>query len=453
MGRSLAIRTRVLRAGAASALAVAACSSACSSEGDGAAPPLTGPTVNHVLSTGQSNSIGFAARTVLSVEQPYENLMFDTGVIVAKSCDDEGCREYETPTALVPLVEGDHYFDEPVETMSSGLANEVGLLASGRERHDVLVTVHGRSGNVYECLRKGGCAFQDNKGYVKAFDDALREMKDAHRLANAAGRPYVVRAVTAIHGESDHYDKDFPLDGSDGAKRALASYSDALLEWQRDYEAAVHAETKQKDHVPLLISQMANWNDRPDSEIPILQLDAHVRAPGKVVLIGPTYMLPFAADCIHYTSEGERRLGEYFGKAYAKIILDKGTWEPLRPTSVTLADRTITARFAVPSPPLVLDTERVTDPGAYGFEYVDDGPDTPFIERVELAGEDAVTITLSAAPTAQKRHLRYALRATPQTCPGPKTGPRGNLRDSDETPSQTGVSLANWAVSFDAPIR
>jgi hypothetical protein len=441
--------TRELRSCAAFALVIAACGT---SPADAPAGPLTGPTVNHILSTGQSNSIGFAAHAVLSNEQPFKNLMFDTGVITATSCDDEGCRKYEKPRSLVPLVEGDHYFNEPVETMSAGLANEVGLRAREHARHDVLVTVHGRSGNTYECLRKGGCAFQDGKGYVKAFDDALREMKDAHRLANAAGRPYVVRAVTAIHGESDHYDKSFPLDGTDGTPGAIQTYADALVEWQRDYETAARAETKQKEGVPLLISQMANWNDRPDSEIPIFQLEAHDRARGKVVLVGPTYMLPFASDCIHYTSEGERRLGEYFAKAYTKLVLDGGTWEPLRPTRVTIADATITVRFGVPSPPLVFDTQQVTDPGAYGFEYVDDGPSTPTIQSVDLAGEDTVTITLSAAPTAGNRHLRYALHATPQTCPGPKTGPRGNLRDSDTSPSQSGSDLANWALSFDAPI-
>jgi hypothetical protein len=431
------------------ALVVGACGSA---KTDTTNRPLTGPTVNHVLSTGQSNSIGFAAHTVLSKEQPFANLMFDTGVIPATSCDDEGCLEYEAPRSLVPLVEGDHYFAEPVETMSSGLANEIGLLSQEHQRHDVLVTVHGRSGNTYECLRRGGCAYQDAKGYVKAFDEAIREMKDAHRLASAAGRPYVVRAVTAIHGESDHYDKSFPLDGTDGKKGAIQSYADALVEWQRDYEAAIRDETEQPEEVPLLISQMANWNDRPDSSIPILQLEAHDRAPGKVVLIGATYMLPFADDCIHYTSQGERRLGEYFAKAYAKIVIEKKAWEPLRPKSVTLSGATIRVRFRVPTPPLVFDTNQVSDPGAYGFDYIDDGPDTPVIQSVDLEGDDVVAITLSSAPAAENRHLRYALRATPQTCPGPKTGPRGNLRDSDTTPSQDGSDLANWAVSFDAPI-
>ncbi|MDF2697894.1 MAG: Endo,4-beta-xylanase precursor [Labilithrix sp.] len=439
------------------ALWIAACGAlvtGCSADATGTkSTRLTGPTVHHVLSTGQSNSIGFAAHSVLSSEQPFTNLMFDTGVIPATSCDDDGCHEYEAPRSLVPLVEGDHYFDEPVETMSAGLANEIGLLAHEHVRHDVLVTVHGRSGNTYECLRKGGCAFQDGKGYVKAFDEAVREMKDAHRLANAAGRPYVVRAVTAIHGESDHYDKSFPLDGTDGRKGAIRDYADALVEWQRDYETAVHDETGQTDDIPFLISQMANWNDRPDSDIPVLQLEAHDRAPGKVVLIGATYMLPFASDCIHYTSQGERRLGEYFAKAYSKIVIDKETWEPLRPTSVKLSGATINVRFHVPAPPLVFDTTQVTDPGSYGFDYVDDGPDTPVVQSVDLDGEDAIAITLSAPPTAANRHLRYALRATPETCPGPKSGPRGNLRDSDMTPSQDGADLANWAVSFDVPIE
>ncbi len=407
--------------------------------------------LNHILSTGQSNSVGFAAHDILSREQPFGNVMFDTGTIPATRCDGDGCREYQSPTALVPLVEGDRYFDEPVETMSAGLANEIGLLARSRDPHPVLVTVHGRSGNTYECLRKGGCAYLD-ASYVKAFDEALLEMKDAHRLARASRRRYVVRAVTAIHGESDHYDKAFPLDGTDGQPGAIQTYADALVEWQRDYEEAVRAETGQSDGVPLLISQMANWNDRPSSDIPVHQLAAHDRAPGKVVLVGATYMLPFAEDCIHYTSAGERRLGEYFAKAYSRIVFERGTWEPLQPETLTLSGATITVRFHVPVPPLALDTEQVTDPGAYGFEYADDGPDTPTITGVELAGNDSLRITLSAPPTGGGRHLRYALRATPQTCPGPKTGPRGNLRDSDATPSQDGTDLANWAVAFDAPL-
>jgi hypothetical protein len=426
----------------------------CSSDGGttpATKPPLTGPALHHVLSTGQSNGIGFAAKPPLTSAQPYANVMFDSGVMTATDCDPDGCKTREEITKLVPLVEGDRYFADAVETMSSSLANEVSSLAAAD--HDVLVSVHARSGNIYECLRKGGCAFQDGKGYVKSFDDAMAAVEDGKRLAEAAGRPHVVTAVTAIHGESDHYDATFPLDGTDGARGAIKTYADALVEWQRDYEAGVRAITGQKEPVPLFVSQMANWNDRERSVIPSRQLEAHVRAPGKVILIGATYMLPFAADCIHYTNEGERRLGEYFAKAYASTVLAKTPWEPLRPLSATLEGDAVVVKFHVPKPPLVIDTKAVSDPGAYGFEIEDDSGATPAITDVSVTAPDAVRIQLAAAPAGANRRVKYAMRATPQTCPGPKTGPRGNLRDSDDTPSVVGYDLANWSVAFDLPIE
>jgi predicted Zn-dependent peptidase len=72
--------------------------------------------------------------------------------------------------------------------------------------------------------------------------------------------------VTAIHGESDDYayatnTQEFPLDGTDGSPGTITSYADALLEWQRDYEAGAKAITGQTIAIPLLISQFSGWND------------------------------------------------------------------------------------------------------------------------------------------------------------------------------------------------
>jgi hypothetical protein len=260
-----------------------------------------------------------------------------------------------------------------------------------------------------------------------------------------------VRAVTAIHGESDHYDSQFPLDRTDGAPGEVASYADALIEWQRDYDTSIRAITGQTEEVPLFISQMANWNDTYHSEIPIRQLEAHTRAPAKVVLIGSTYHLPYAKDCIHFTNDGERQLGEYFAKAYQKVT-SGGTWEPVRPSGVSAAGNVLTVRFVVPKPPLVLDTNLVSDPGNYGFEVADGGGNSVTISKVQLAGPDSVTITLDGAVPSGAR-VRYAYTAQPQVCPGPTTGARGNLRDSDDTPSNDGYPLFNWSVQFDAPVQ
>jgi hypothetical protein len=422
------------------------------------APPAVippGSAIDHILSTGQSNAVGFNAKPALSLEQSFGNLMFDRGVMTSAACDSEGCKQYDKPTKLVGLVEGDTYLTDKVETMSTGMANEITKLAGGTGQGTprVLVSNHGRSGNTYWCLSKTGCSFLDGHGYVKPFEEALMQIADAQALAKAAGVAYKVRAVTAIHGESDHYAGQFPLDGSDGTVGAVKSYADALVEWQHDYETAVRTATGQTDAVPLFISQMANWNDAPHSEIPDRQLEAHIRAPGKVIVIGPTYQLPYTDDCIHFSSHGERQLGEYFAKAYHRVVTQKSPWEPLRPKAVTAAGNVVTVSFMVPKPPLVLDTKLVADPGNLGFAVVNAGGSSLPIQSVAVAGTDTVTITLAAGSDATGGHVRYAYTAEPETCPGPQTGPRGNLRDSDDTPSNYGYSLFNWSVSFDAAIQ
>ncbi len=412
--------------------------------------------VNHVLSTGQSNSVANDGKPILSSTQPFSNLMFDTGIMTAADCDRDGCTGYQKPSSLVPLVEGDTFW-YPVETMSAGLANEVTKLATqryGKPAHDVLVSLHGRSGNNYWCLRKGGCDWWADRGYVKPFDEAMMQVADAKALATAAGKTYAVRAVTAIHGEHDHYAESggysyFPLPRTDGTG-LLKDYGEALEEWQRDYESSVKAVTGQTVPVPLLISQYSHWNDVPTTKIAYQQLAAHERSKGKVVIVGPTYRLPYTSACLHFTADGERWLGEYFAKAYARIVVEGLPWEPLRPVSARLAGSVITVRYLVPVPPLVLDTERVRDPGSYGFEYFDASGAPPAISNVAIVGPDTVKITLAAAPTGANKRIRYAYTFT--GCGGSGTIARGNLRDSDATPSQAGYDLYNWSVHFDMPL-
>jgi hypothetical protein len=415
--------------------------------------------INHVLSTGQSNSVANAGTPVLSTTQPFSNLMFNVGVMTATNCNGDGCTTYQTPTSLVPLVEGDKFLSYAVETASAGIANEIANIArsvylvgqpAGRTSHDVLVSLHGRSGNSYECLRRGGCSWH-SPSYIKAFDDGMRQVQDARALAAARGASYVVRAVTAIHGETDHYYPGFPLNGTDGTPGKIQNYSDALLEWQVDYETQVKARTGQTLPVPLFISQMSGWTDKPASTIANLQLDAHVRAPGKVVLVTPGYPLPFASDCLHYSAHSNRRLGEYFAKAYLRTVLEGKAWEPVRPTQVTRVNNVLTVKFAVPVPPLVLDTTLVTNPGNYGFRYTDSAS-TPAITGVAVTAPDTVTITLASTPTGANKHLTYAQNAPSPACPGPTQGPRGNVRDSDTTPSLYGYSLYNWSVHFDLTV-
>jgi hypothetical protein len=286
----------------------------------------------------------------------------------------------------------------------------------------------------------------------------MKEVTSAKTLAAAANKTYVVRAVASIHGESDHYSytdgsQEYPIAGSDGTPGKITSYADALLEWQQDYETSVKAITGQTQPVPMLVSQISGWNDTQYSKVAQFQLDAHVRAPQKVVLIGPSYQFTAdQSDCRHFTNQDERRLGEYFAKVYARVVLEGKPWEPVRPKTVTRNGAVITVVFHVPTPPLALDTVRVAEAASYGFTFADGSGAPPAISTVAVTAPDTVTITLASAPTGAGAHLMYAQNQTALTCIGSQHGARGNLRDSDATPSKHGYDLHNWSVHFDVPV-
>ena len=442
-------------------------------------PPPAGPLspsyvdydINHVLSTGQSNSVANGGTPILTTTQPFTNIMFNTGVMPITGCGNDACTTYQTPTSFVPLVEGDSFFNYGVETASSGLGNGISNIAQqiylfGNKatyplKHDVLVTVEGRSGWTLWCIRKGSCNY---KGGVKPFQQSIMDVQNAMALAQAAGKTYAVRAVTIVHGESDHYSyqlpqhPEFPLASTDGVPNAIQNYADGLIELQKDYDKDVRALTGQTPAIPLLVSQISGWTDIPTSKVAQWELDAHIRAPGKVLLIGPTYALDVREDCNHFSNKGQRRLGEYFAKVYSKVVFGGETWEPVRPKTVTRADNVITVKFFVPKPPLVFDTTRVTNPGNYGFTFNDGTASPPTVTNVAITASDTVQITLSATPAGAEKHLLYAQNQPPKgtTCIGPGLvyggGARGNLRDSDDTPSNYGYDLFNWAVMSDTII-
>ena len=135
-----------------------------------------------------------------------------------------------------------------------------------------------------------------------------------------------------------------------------------------------------------------------------------------------------------------------------RVLVDGLTWTPLSPTSVTRTGNVITATFYVPVPPLQFDTTLVLPKANQGFEYFDNSPTPPTITNVQIVG-NTVRITLSAIPTGSNQRLRYAYTGVIGQVGANQVGsPRGNLRDSDATPSLYGSNLYNWAVTFDKPV-
>lgn len=447
--------------------------------------------INHVLSTGASDSVANGASAFITTTQPFGNLSFDTGVMTGAGggggggCNGSGCTMYQTPASFIPLVEGDKFFTYGVETISSGLANQATVSAAAfftkvgvvKPQHDVLVSLHGRSGNPYWCLRwqtanvqpgYGPCYFPLGNNFIAPFEEGMMQVESAMTIAAGLGKSYVVRGVTVIagQGESDTNEQNFDfLVSTDGLNRRLLNYTDGLLDWQWGYEKRVKMITGQTEPVPMFVSQFGSMTTS-ESKIPQRQLDAHTTSNGKVVLVAPNYPFQHYTDCLHYTAHSERRLGAYFAKAYSKVVIEGGKWEPTRPKTVTRAANVITVKYVVPVPPLVIDTVRVSPPDPtkfpvapyLGFIYRDSTMSAS-ITNVQVTAPDTVTITLSATPTGADPVLRYAYESqSTDRCPGPTNGARGNIRDSDTTKGYhtdaagDPYDLFNWSVAFEMPV-
>lgn len=365
------------------------------------------PYVNHVLSTGQSLSIGHAGEPALTTTQIFNNLML-------------------SGSSLVPLVEN------VKETMSSTMANEI-TRQSENNAYQVAVTMNGVNGLGYVDLKKGTAPYANGLSQVSAVkNSAMNDLNKAHRVV----------AVTTIHGETDH---------SIGSGM---NYENFLVQWQNNYEVDIKAITGQSENIPLFTDQVGSFTGYGDatSEIPIAQLAAAENNPGKIYLVGPKYFLNYS-DNWHLNNLNYRWLGEYYGKVMARVLLNGEQWKPLSPEQITRNGREIFIRFHVPAGQLQFDTELVDLVQNYGFEYYDDAYSAS-IESVEIITNDTVKLTLNSAPVGGNQRVRYAYTGVPNSGAGAHvTGSaRGNLRDSDTAVSQYGNTLYNWSVQFDKSI-
>ncbi len=383
------------------------------------------PFYNQILATGQSLSVGADGTPMLTTTQPYDNKMLNSA-----------------GTAFLDLTEpSTGAYTNNAETMNSALANMLTDLSESLNFKSI-VTLHGVAGTAYTGLKQG----------TAPYNSGLAQIEDARDLSVNSGTPVVVRAVTTIHGESDHI-----------ANTTKNQYKANLVEWQEDYDTDAKARTGQNTDVVLFTDQMSAWTtySSATSVIPIAQLEAAQENPDTIVLVGPKYFLDYVGGLgnAHLENYAYRRLGEYYGKVMKKVLIDGEEWIPLQPNTAVRSGNEIVVTYDVPEPPLVIDTTLVDEKTNYGFEY-SDSTSSATISSVAVTGDDEVTITLSAVPTGSDQRIRYAYTGTSGSDAGARNSgsARGNIRDSDPTPalytsdvptSTIGTTLYNWSVIFD----
>lgn len=376
--------------------------------------------IHHVLMTGQSLALGAQGAPALSKEQPFQNLSFGQGVLL----QNVGLESF------APLVE------RVEETMSSAFANSVTSSAPNND-YVMLISIAASGGTAYRDLKKGR----------PVYTTGLAQIAAAKKLAARDQKTYVAAAIANVHGEAEHLLKN-------------PTYDRDIAEWQRDLEQDIGDVVGDRALVlPMFITQISSWPAYGDatSDIPRQQLAAHTSSNGRVILVGPKYHLAYAVDGVHLTNEGYRHMGEDYAKAYRWVVTDKRAWEPLRPSRIEQgkggSSKSIDVTFLVPAPPIVLDTQLVSNPGSFGFEYFEDN-ERVTIENVRVTAPDRISIDLAREPSPRAaKRLRYAFTSAPGTPAGPRSGPRGNLRDSDRTSSRFGYPLHNWCVHFDEAVH
>jgi Fibronectin type III domain/Putative Ig domain len=369
--------------------------------------PVTQPDfLYHILSTGQSLSLGYDGAPALSTSQPYSNKMLNGSNV------------------LVPLVENG------LETHSSAMANGITNLSGGT--YQIAVTRNGVGSTAYAGLKKG----------TTPYNNGLNQVSLIKSGAISLGKVSRVAAISNIHGETDH------------SLGNAAYYEGYLNEWQRDYENDIKSITGQSGIIPMFIDQISSFTGAgsANSGIPAAQLAASENNSQKIIMVGPKYYYNYAT-VYHLNNLSYRWLGEYHAKVIKKVVFDRETWKPLSPEVIERNENVIYAKFHVPVGNIVFDNVLVMPKTNYGFEYFDDGSSSS-ISSVEIINSNTVKVTLSSAPTGNNQRLRYAYSGTPTSKPGAQIegSARGNLRDTDPAVSLSGNTLYDWSVQFDKSI-
>ena len=294
---------------------------------------------------------------------------------------------------IVDLHEG-----SGIETPASGFAKGAsGALQAGQR---LFIINAARGGASYNQLKKG----------TQPWANIVTELARFKVIAANLGVTVRIGGMVFLGGEADRANtKDV--------------YLAKLVELQRDFSSEVSA-LFGRQQVILFVDQISNWRglqaDMLHSEVPLAQLEFGLKHPyGRC--FGPNY--PYVTyDGVHYTAVESRRAGEAKGVA-------TGNRFPLHIVKAvrTGASIVLTLSGGDDFSDIVIDTTLVTDPGNYGFEWLQTGGTARTIAAVAKSGFRQITVTLSGdpgAPTAES--IAHAWTAPGGA--GPTSGPRGNVR-------------------------
>jgi Carbohydrate esterase, sialic acid-specific acetylesterase len=409
------------------------------------APVFSTTGANASINYGQSLSIGVEAQPAISTAAFGNAFTFGSGVNSAESGNTWGAVNTSPGTStLIPLVEMDSATGSggtaTGETTCTGAATEFTrryLRDFGGDTDNCLLmsSAAGLGATTIAGLSKGA------GGAGVWYNNLISHMTQGKARFTALSKSYILHNIVWMQGEAD---------ASAGTTKAAykASFLQLMADVQDDYETA----TSNTNTIHWLIYQTANNSQTGAgtlanlNQIQLAQIEL-ARENSNVHMIGPMYHLPIAADGLHMNNIGQARFARAVGRAQSQLVLQSSEPARIDPISATYTveggNYYVTATFAVPQLPLVLDEITIGRAKDYGFKIVDDTGTLTVMESHIIVNGDSVKLRVNRALGANPK-LRYALDYLASSIPF-RSGASGNLRDSTAgTYTVSGVEYNEW---------
>ncbi|MFW3942327.1 hypothetical protein ACKLJX_13235 [Klebsiella pneumoniae] len=378
----------------------------------------------HLIITGQSLAAGGSTQTqspvTTTAQADYGILAFETGPKVDFKYDtlNESLLE-----AVIPCRE--NAGTRPgQESPSSGMAFKIHDLTG----HTVLVSDACSSGTAIADISSGSATFTG----------ATKMIQSAVAMAEKLGMQYVP-VMVLIHGNQNA-----------AAGTSISNYRAAMETLRAQYESVINAATGESQSLHMFVGQLSNIipyggtaGTTKTNNIGIAQYQ-EARDNALIHLASAQYARPYS-DGEHLTSAGYRTEGEVIGTVVGGWLNDntKSSLVPIE-SGVVQSGTTITIPVAGCVGDLVIDTSRVTDPGNYGFVLTGATIASVAVSGSGSAAKIVITKTDSTTATA----ISYASQGIAGQNPGPVTGSRGCIRDSQTGTSLSGLPLYNDLCVF-----
>ncbi|WP_419952550.1 hypothetical protein [Methylobacterium sp.] len=403
---------------------------------------------NHLLSTtklfhraglGQSLSVGNSGTPLFTTApvRPGRVLSFNAGVLTYGSDHNSLYLKDGVPNVPVPpaniesLIDCRERYSETFMSSEGEYLTRTGSLPSDVA---VLESAHGVGGLTVDKFLEGGVLFEN----------AVAAVAQSWKLAQLFGLQHEV-ALSFVQGESNA-----------SPSSSVAFYKGALVDIQRRFEARVQAIKGTTESVPMYLCQMNSWtgSNLVTSNVPVAQFEAALENPGKIILVGPKYVGPFA-DKQHFTAEGYVDHGAVYG--YAIDLHRKGGVSlPLSGISAIRSGIDVALTFRDLPGTFGIDRSRVTDPGNDGVVWSDDGTGNSVSIVPGSAqftpGTRVVRYQLSAVPTGGSPRLRIGLDGISGNNGGPTTGPRTTFRTDTGKLNRRGNPIYRDCVAHALPV-